>query len=89
MYKARTVVGAMVLLIAMIACTCYSQFGIIPAMERDRVAAGGNISAADLSNPARIHFDRLHVISERVEEAILLMGLASVVLVARAETLRP
>jgi hypothetical protein len=58
-------------------------------MERDRVAAGGDISAADLSSPARIHFDRLHVISERVEEAILLMGLASVVLVARAETLRP
>jgi len=88
-YKARTVVAAMFLLIAMIACTCYSQFGIIPAMERDRVAAGGDISAADLTNPARIHFDRLHVLSERVEEAILLMGLVTVVLVARAETLRP
>jgi len=89
MYKARTVLGGMVLLIAMIACTCYSQFSIIPAMERDRVAAGGDISAADLTNAARIHFDRLHVLSERVEEAILLMGLVTVVLVARAETLRP
>jgi hypothetical protein len=89
MYKARTVVAPMVLLIAMIGSTCYSQFGIIPAMERDRVAAGGDINAADAANPSRIDFNRLHVLSERVEEAILLMGLASVVLVARAETLRP
>jgi hypothetical protein len=89
MYKARTVVAPMVLLIAMIGSTCYSQFGIIPAMERDRVAAGGDINAADAANPSRTDFNRLHVLSERVEEAILLMGLASVVLVARAETLRP
>ncbi len=57
-------------------------------MERDRIAAGGDINAAELSNPSRIHFNQLHVLSERVEQAILLMGLATVVLVARAETLR-
>ena len=57
-------------------------------MEQDRIAAGGDVNAADLSNPSRIHFNTLHVLSERVEEAILLMGLVVVVLVARAETAR-
>ncbi len=57
-------------------------------MERDRIAAGGDVNAAELSNPGRIHFNKLHVLSERVEQAILLMGLAVVCLVARAETTR-
>jgi len=87
-YKPRTVLPPMVLLVLMIACTCYSQFSIIPSMEQDRVAAGGDVNAADLGNPSRIHFNKLHVLSERVEEAILLMGLVTVVLVARAETAR-
>jgi hypothetical protein len=78
----------MVLLILMIACTCYSQFGIIPAMERDRIAAGGDINAVEIDNPSRVHFNKLHILSERVEEAVLLMGLVTVVLVARAETAR-
>lgn len=87
-YKPRTVLAPMVLLILMIGCTCYSQYGIIPSMERDRIATGGDVNAADFANPSRIHFNKLHVLSERVEEAILLMGLASVVLIARAETIR-
>jgi hypothetical protein len=87
-YKPRTVVAPMILLVAMIACTCYSQFAIIPAMERDRIAAGGDINAAEPSNPSRVHFNQLHVLSERVEEAVLLMGLVTLVLVSRAETVR-
>lgn len=87
-YKSRTVVAPMILLVVMIALTCYSQFAIIPSMERDRISAGGNVNAADPTNPSRIHFNQLHVLSERFEEAVLLMGLASVVLVARAETVR-
>ena len=87
-YRPKTVLAPMTLLVLMIACTCYSQFSIIPAMERDRIAAGGDISAAELANPSRMDFEKLHVLSERVEEAILLMGLASVVLIARAETAR-
>lgn len=87
-YKSRTVVAPMILLIAMIACTCYSQFIVIPAMERDRIAAGGSVNAADAANPARAHFNELHVVSERVEQAVLLVGLATVVLLARAETVR-
>lgn len=87
-YKSKAVLAPMVLLVLMIAGTCYSQFSIIPTMESDRIAAGGDVNAADLSNPSRIHFDKLHVLSERVEEAILLMGLATVILIARAETIR-
>ena len=87
-YKPKTVLAPMVLLVAMLACTCYSQYSIIPAMERDRIAAGGDISAADENNPARTHFNELHGWSERVEEAVLLLGLGTVALVARAETAR-
>jgi hypothetical protein len=72
----------------MIALTAFSQFVIIPAMERDRIAAGGAIDAADAANPNRIDFNKLHIRSEHVEEAILLFGLASVALVANAETSR-
>jgi hypothetical protein len=57
-------------------------------MERDRIAAGGDINAAEPSNPSRVHFNQLHVVSERVEESVLLMGLVTLVLVSRAETVR-
>ena len=87
-YKPKTVLAPMILLVLMIASTCYSQFAIIPAMDRDRVAAGGDINAAEIGNPSRIHFNKLHVLSERVEEVVLIMGLVTVVLVARAETAR-
>lgn len=85
-YKAKTVLAPMVLLVLMIGCTCYSQYSIIPSMDRDRAAVGGDVNAAERANPARIHFEKLHVLSERVEQAILLMGLAVVGFVARAET---
>ena len=88
LYKPHMVLAPMVLLIAMIAGTVYSQFGILPSMELDRIAAGGAIDAADAANPSRVHFQKLHQRSEHVEEAILLLGLATVVLVARAETAR-
>lgn len=87
-YKSRSVVAPMILLIVMIACTCYSQFIVIPRMESDRIAAGGDVNAADAANPARIHFNHLHVVSEGIEQFVLLVGLATVVLVARAETVR-
>ncbi|MGD1107561.1 MAG: DUF4149 domain-containing protein [Terracidiphilus sp.] len=85
-YKPRAVLVPMALVVLMIAFTVYSQFGIIPAMERDRIAAGGAIEAANASDAITAHFNKLHNRSEFVEEAILLMGLATVVLVARAET---
>lgn len=87
-YKPRAVLAPMILVVLMLAFTVYSQYGIIPAMERDRVAAGGAIDEVSPANPSRIHFNKLHNRSEHVEEAILLLGLATIALVARAETAR-
>ncbi len=87
-YKPRPVLLPMVLVVLMMAFTAYSQFGILPAMERDRIAAGGAIDAAPPTNPNRMDFDRLHKRSEHVEELILLLGIATVALVAHAETTR-
>jgi hypothetical protein len=70
------------LVVAMLAATVYVQAGILPAMERDRIAAGGDITAAPANNPARLDFERLHPISEKVEGAALFFGLAVVILMA-------
>ena len=87
-YKPRAVLAPIILVVLMLASTVYSQFVIIPSMERDRIAAGGAINTLDASNPNTVHFNQLHNRSEHVEEAILLLGLATVVLVARAESSR-
>lgn len=87
-YKPRAVLAPMALVVLMLACTVYSQYGIIPAMERDRVGAGGAIELQDSTNPAVADFNRLHNRSENVELAILLLGIATVVFVARAESTR-
>ena len=87
-YKPRAVLAPMAFVAAMIAGTVYSQFAIIPSMERDRIAAGGAIDTAEVTNPTTIHFNKLHKRSEFVEETVLLIGLVAVALVARAETTR-
>jgi Domain of unknown function (DUF4149) len=87
-YKPRAVLAPMLLILLMLVCTVYSKYGIIPAMERDRIAAGGAIDPQDQTNPAVADFNKLHVRSEHVELVILLLGLATVVLVARAESAR-
>jgi hypothetical protein len=86
MYKPRRVVAPAGFLLLMMALTAYSQYVIIPALESDRIAAGGAVDAASPANPSRIDFNKLHGRSEHVEGAILLLGLATVVLVASAET---
>ncbi len=87
-YKSKKVLAPMVLLLVMIACTAYSQWGIIPAMERDRIAAGGAINTQDRANPLVADFNRLHNRSTLVEETVLLLGVITVVLVAYAESAR-
>jgi len=74
---------AMALTAVMLAVTAYSQFHILPAMEQDRVAAGGEIETADLQSPTRVHFERLHVLSERLEGFVLLCGIGVVLVLAR------
>jgi hypothetical protein len=85
-YKPRAMLVPMALLVLAIGFTIYSQFSIIPAMERDRINAGGAIDAVDAANPSRMDFEKLHHLSEDVEGVILLLGLATVVFVAKAET---
>ncbi|MGD0788779.1 MAG: DUF4149 domain-containing protein [Terracidiphilus sp.] len=88
-YKPRMVLAPMVLLLLMIALTAYSQFGIIPAMALDRIAADGAADSPDTTNPNWIDFNRLHHRAVRVEEVILLLGLATVTLGAANETAKP
>jgi uncharacterized membrane protein len=66
--------------VLMIVAILYVQAAIIPAMERDRIAAGGDIDAAPPTNPARLDFERLHPISEKIEGTALLLGLGVVIL---------
>jgi len=73
----------MSLTIVMIAMTAYSQFSILPAMEIDRVQAGGQIEVAAMTSPARQDFERLHSLSERLEGFVLLCGLGVVLFLAR------
>jgi uncharacterized membrane protein len=70
------------LVVLMIAATLYVQRAILPAMERDRAAVGGDIDAAPPANPARLDFERLHPLSEKVEGAVLLFGLGIVTMMA-------
>ncbi|WP_263374758.1 DUF4149 domain-containing protein [Granulicella aggregans] len=67
----------------MLMATAYLHAGILPAMERDRVQSGGDIEVAPKDNPAKMHFELLHKRSERLEGAILFMGLGLVLLIAR------
>jgi uncharacterized membrane protein len=72
--------------VLMIAATLYVQEGIIPAMERDRTAAGGDITAVSADNPIRVGFDRLHGLSEKFEGSALLLGLGVILLMAAEPT---
>lgn len=64
-----------VLVVAMMALTLYLQQSVMPHMETDRLTLGGDVDAAPASSPARLHFDRLHRLSVKVEAAVLLEGL--------------
>ena len=74
--RARKLMVAQILLVVlMIAATMYVQAVILPAMERDRIAAGGDINAAPANNPARLDFERLHPRSEKFEGTALFLGI--------------
>lgn len=88
-YRPRIAIAAMAPVVLMIGLTSYSQWIIIPAMDRDRAAAGGAIDTSDAGNPITAHFNRLHNRSENFEGSVLILGLAAVVLIAIAETRKP
>ena len=84
----RLLITESVLIIVMVIATKYVQSGILPAMERDRSTAGGDINSLPQNNSTRMDFDRLHARSEKVEGAILFLGLG-VVLIMAAEPVGP
>src|SRR5579864_4788943 len=70
-----------VLICLMLVLTLISQFGIIPRIDTLR-ASIGEIDSVPLDNPARMHFDALHVWSTPVESGVFLLGLVVVYLTA-------
>ena len=78
----------LLLVIPMLAATLYVQRHIVPAMERDRAAVGGDIASVPADNPTRMHFDALHATSEKVEGTGLFLGLGVVLLMAGEDTHR-
>ena len=71
------------LILLMLVLTVISQFGISPKMHALR-AEVGVIDNVPLDNPLRREFDRLHIWSEKFEEAVLLLGLVAVYTTAQA-----
>lgn len=78
----RGVAGPVIVTLIMLALTSFSQFWIIPRMENYRLATGGAIDAVSRNDPNRVAFNKLHVVSERLEEGVLLSGVVLVILLA-------
>jgi hypothetical protein len=78
--SARLFLAEILCVAGMMAATMVVQWGIVPRMERDRIAAGGDVDAALPANPARLDFERLHPLSEKFEGTALLLGLSVVVM---------
>ena len=77
-------VGAAVMMILlMLGLTAFSQFWIIPKMEAYRIASGGAIDIATRSDPNTAAFNKLHGLSEKAEQGVLIGGLVLVFLLAR------
>jgi hypothetical protein len=85
--NARPLAARHVLIVLMLLLTVISQFAISPKMHAIRAEIGvidGGIDNVPLDNPLRTEFDRLHVWSEKFEEAVLLLGLVALYTTAQA-----
>jgi hypothetical protein len=67
----------------MLLLTVISQFAISPKMHAIRAEAGV-IDNLPLDSPLRAEFNRLHVWSEKFEEAVLLLGLIALYMTAHS-----
>ena len=65
---------------SMLALTAYSQLSIIPRMEADRIALGGDVTKASPQDSTYIHFERLHGLSVKLEGAVLVEAVILLVL---------
>ncbi len=69
----------------MLLLTAFSQFSIIPRMQADQRQVG-DIDSVSIDHPARVDFERLHNLSERVEGLVLLGGIGLIILAAKVES---
>jgi hypothetical protein len=79
----RPLAARHLLIALMLLLTIISQYAISPKMHAIR-AEVGVIDSVPLDNPRHREFDRLHVWSEKFEEAILLLGLVALYTTAQA-----
>jgi Domain of unknown function (DUF4149) len=70
------------IIVLMLALTIISQWGITPRMHALRTSVG-EIDNVPPTDPARLQFNRLHVWSEQLEKAILVLGLIAIYLTAQ------
>jgi hypothetical protein len=63
------------LIVSMLALTAYSQLSVLPKMETDRLTLGGDVTKAPPTDPASVHFQRMHNLSVKLEGAVLIEGL--------------
>ena len=63
--------------------TAYIQWNLLPAMDVDQAIARGDVASLPVDDPAHLHFHKLHKRSERVEGAVLLLGLVVIFLMSR------
>jgi hypothetical protein len=80
---AKPLAARHLLIALMLVLTVISQFAISPKMHAIRAEAGV-IDDLPLDSPLRMEFDRLHVWSEKFEEAVLLLGLVAIYMTARS-----
>ena len=80
---ARPLAARHLLIVLMLLLTVISQFAISPKMHALR-AEVGVIDNVPFDNPLRLEFNRLHVWSEKFEEAVLLLGLVALYATAQA-----
>ena len=78
----RAVTGPLLCIVAMLGLTGFSQWGVMPRMEKDRLAAGGEIARAPTGDPPRGEVARRHRARGWLEEGVLLAGVAAVGLLA-------
>jgi hypothetical protein len=81
--NARPLAARHLLVVLMLLLTVISQFAISPKLHALR-AEVGVIDSVPLDNPLRREFDRLHIWSEKFEEAVLLLGLVALYATAQA-----
>jgi len=82
----RRAIGPVLLLLAvMLGLTAYSQYSVIPRMDSLRLHAPNAIDNPASTDTARVDFNRLHQLSTRLEEIVLVCGLGLIVFYARPE----